>query len=73
MISGLYRKLRRKNMSFPQRCKVCGGVDRIDFKVSGNLWEKVVLQESRGTLIGLSGFDYFASAKNVAVELDQKI
>lgn len=59
----------------PQRCKVCGRVDHIDFHVSDEVWNKIVPIEFRGRVLCIACFDYFASARNVqyAEHLDREI
>lgn len=59
----------------PQRCKVCGRVDHINFHVPDAVWDKVVPLEFRGLVVCLPCFDYFASARNVqyAKHLDREI
>lgn len=49
----------------PQRCKVCGRADHIDFQVPDDVWERVVPLEFRKRVVCIVCFDHFASARNV--------
>lgn len=60
-------------MNFPQRCKVCGRVDRWNFQVDDKTWGAIVPNEFKDCVVCLPCFDYFASAKNIAYDLDREI
>ena len=57
-------------MSWPQRCKVCGRVDRMNFDVPDKVWKRVVPKPFRNEVVCLPCFDFFASAKGVDYSMD---
>ena len=52
-------------MCFPQRCKVCGKADGIDFQVNDGVWEAVVPKEYVNRVVCLPCFDNFASLRGI--------
>ena len=52
-------------MSFPQRCKVCRRVDRMNFSVSDQKWSEVLPKQYADGVVCLTCFDFFASAKGI--------
>lgn len=50
---------------FPQRCKVCGRVDHMNFHISDKKWKQVIPKQYRTRVVCLSCFDHFASSKGI--------
>ena len=50
---------------WPQRCKVCGRVDKFNFTVSDEIWKKVVPMPFQNHVVCLTCFDAFASLKGI--------
>lgn len=50
---------------FPQRCKVCGRRAKLSFIAKYEIWERVVPLVYQCSVVCLSCFDFFASAKGV--------
>lgn len=46
-------------------CKVCGSRDKFDFKVSDNLWTRIVPRKYRNQIVCLECFDELAFKKNI--------
>lgn len=55
-------------MSWPQRCKVCNRVDRMNFHVDDEVWNRVLPKHYAEGVVCLSCFDFFASAKGIGYE-----
>ena len=53
------------NMLWPQRCKICGKRDKIDFQVSDEIWAAVVPPPYQNNVVCLGCFDAIASQKGI--------
>lgn len=60
---------------FPQRCKVCGKRDKMDFHVDDATWARVVPEAFQNTVVCLACFDGFASMRGESYSdaLDREI
>jgi hypothetical protein len=61
----IVRKERLKMSLTRQRCKVCWKVDKFDFHVPDDLWEKIVPPEFQNRVVCLACFDDFAKEKDI--------
>ena len=50
---------------YPQRCKVCGKPNELDFTVTDLAWERIVPIPYRNKVVCLTCFDSFASNRGV--------
>lgn len=57
----------RVSEAFSQRCDVCGRPDVVDFHVNDNSWEQIVPFQFHNSVVCLTCFDYFVSAKDAAI------
>jgi hypothetical protein len=50
---------------WPQRCKVCGKRDKLDFTVSDEIWKAIVPEPYQKDIVCLACFDALASQRGV--------
>lgn len=60
---------------FPQRCKICGKRDKLDFKVPDEIWAAIVPPPFQNRVVCLACFDGLASMRgiNYAVAIEPEI
>ena len=52
--------------AWPQRCKICGTADGLDFGISDEIWHAVLGEEQKYSTACLPCFDKIASRKGIS-------
>lgn len=55
------------SLTYP-KCKVCGRIDKFDFNVPDEIWNKIVPEEFHNRVVCLSCFDDFAKEKDISYD-----
>jgi len=50
---------------FPQRCKICGKRNKMDFTVPDEIWAAIIPPQFQNRVVCLACFDSFASMRGI--------